>query len=98
MQLETTRRIKEFILQNFVYWGGANALSETDSLLAKGIIDSAGILELITFLEMEFGITIEDEDVVPANLDSIVLASAFVERKLGAVQPNSEPILASAAG
>lgn len=82
MQKNINRTIMEFVLANFVYWGGAELLSETDSLLANGIIDSAGILELITFLETEFGITIEDQDVLPSNLDSVAAASDFVSRKL----------------
>jgi acyl carrier protein len=82
MYEDITRTIKKFVLDNFVYWGGADSVSETDSLLGNGIIDSAGILELITFLESEFGITVHDEEVLPRNLDSVALAAAFVARKL----------------
>jgi len=52
--------------------------------LEEGIIDSTGILELVTFLEEEYSITVEDEELVPENLDSINNVTAFLERKIAA--------------
>ena len=48
----------------------------------NGIIDSAGVLELINFLENTFGITIEDKEIVPENLDSIGRVAAYIQDKL----------------
>jgi acyl carrier protein len=45
-------------------------------------VDSTGVLEIIGFLEQTFGITVQDEEMVPANLDSIARMKAYVERKL----------------
>ena len=51
---------------------------------AGGLIDSTGILELVSFLESEFGMAIADADIIPENLDSIAAITAYVERKLRA--------------
>jgi acyl carrier protein len=56
-------------------------LSPDDSLIAKGLIDSTGVLELIAFLEHHYAITIEDSELVPENLDSINALTRFIERK-----------------
>ncbi|WP_233490222.1 acyl carrier protein [Thiocapsa marina] len=58
-----------------------SALDNDDSFLDKGIIDSTGILELVTFLEQEFGIQIADEELLPENLDSIDRLVNFIHRK-----------------
>ncbi|UCE67992.1 MAG: acyl carrier protein [Candidatus Zixiibacteriota bacterium] len=56
-------------------------LADGDSLLDKGIVDSTGILELIGFLEENFDIQIDDEELIPENLDSVVNLINFVNRK-----------------
>jgi acyl carrier protein len=75
--------IRTFLTSNF-YVPDPQRLSDTDSLLDAGIIDSTGVLELISFLEKEFGIKVEDEELVPENLDSVSRLVAFVERKRAA--------------
>ncbi len=75
-------KIKNFIIENFLF-GNANGLEDNTSFLEEGIIDSTGVLELVTFLEEEFEIQIEDEELVPENLDSINNVSAYLERKMG---------------
>ena len=65
-------------------FGSSDGLTDETSFLDEGIIDSTGILELVDFLEQEFNIQIEDEELVPENLDSITNVDAFIERKLSA--------------
>lgn len=77
-------RIKGFILQNYLFSTDDSSLSDTDSLLEKGIVDSTGILELVAFLEEQYGIQVLDEEMLPANLDSVASIVAFVERKQAA--------------
>jgi acyl carrier protein len=77
---ELKNKIKSFIIDNFLF-GNANGLSDDTSFLEEGIIDSTGVLELITFLEEEFSISVEDEELIPENLDSINNVAVFVERK-----------------
>lgn len=54
---------------------------DDDSFLEKGIVDSTGILELITFIEEKYEISIKDEEMLPENLDSLDNVSKFVEFK-----------------
>lgn len=76
-------KIKNYILENYLFTDDQNALNDGDSFLQQGIIDSTGILEVIFFLEEEFGLKVADEEMVPENLDSVNNLVAFVERKKG---------------
>ena len=71
---------RTFITANF-YVADPAALADDDSLLDAGIIDSTGVLDLIGFIEQQFGFSVADDDLVPENLDSIARLVAFVERK-----------------
>ena len=79
--MELEQKIKGYILENYLFTDDASQLSSEDSLLERGIIDSTGILEVIMFLEEEFGVTVEDDEMVPENLDSVANLVAFVQRK-----------------
>jgi acyl carrier protein len=75
-------KIKKFINQTFLRGGEANPGLENDtSFLEKGIVDSTGVLELVTFLEETFSIKVEDEELVPENLDSVNNLVNFVSQK-----------------
>ena len=79
--MEHKQAIREFVIENFLF-GEANGLKDDTSFLEEGIIDSTGILELVTFLEDEFSITVEDEELIPENLDSISNVASYLERKM----------------
>jgi len=85
MKEEIKHEIRNFIVENFLF-GEANGLSESDSLLEKGVIDSTGILELIAFIEEKYRIHVEQEELVPENLDSIVNVSDYIVRKQAPVE------------
>jgi len=74
--------IRKFIVENFLFGSSENGLEDSDSFLEKGIIDSTGILELLEFIEETFRIRVEDEEVVPANLDSLNNLTSFIRKKL----------------
>ena len=76
----TKEQIRTFIIDNFLF-GNSNGLSDDTSFLEEGIVDSTGVLELIEYLETEFQVTVEDEELVPENLDSINNLVAYLERK-----------------
>lgn len=76
--------IREFIARNFMYREGVGTLGDEDSLLDRGLIDSTGVLELVMFLEKSFDIKVQDDEVVPENLDSITRIASFVRRKVSA--------------
>jgi acyl carrier protein len=63
-------KIRAFIVENFLF-GKDDGLEDDTSFLEEGIIDSTGVLELVSFLEEEYSISVEDEELVPENLDSI---------------------------
>ena len=74
--------IRQFVIDNFLFGQSDRQLGNSDSFLESGIIDSTGVLELIAFIESKYEVSIADEELVPANLDSIDRVSGFVERKL----------------
>ena len=78
MEIEAT--IRQFIIENFLFEENDNLKQDT-SFLESGIIDSTGILELVAFLEETFGISVEDDELVPENLDSIANVVRYLERK-----------------
>lgn len=73
-------KIREFITTNF-FVADAAGLSDGASLLELGVVDSTGVLEIMAFLEKTFGVTVEDDEIVPDNLDSIDRIATFVARK-----------------
>jgi acyl carrier protein len=76
------QQIVEFITTNFLFDESSNVLGEADSLLETGVIDSTGVLELVAFIEETYGVKIDDEEIVPENLDSIENITLFVTQKL----------------
>lgn len=80
MSTGVRERVRQFIGKNF-YVTDLAALADEDSLLDKGIVDSTGMLELIGFIESSFEITVDDDEMLPENLDSVSRLVAFVESK-----------------
>jgi len=74
--------IRDFVITNFLF-GKADGLSDDESLLENGVIDSTGVLELVSFLQERFDIRIEDDEIIPANLDSVDNLVHYVSRKTG---------------
>jgi acyl carrier protein len=75
-----TDEIRSFVIENFLF-GDGQRLSDTTPLLENHIVDSTGVLEIVSFLEQRFGIRVEDDELVPENLNSISSISAYLERK-----------------
>lgn len=78
--METKGRIRQFILENF-YVEDPSALKDESLLLEAGIIDSTGVLELVSFLEGTWGVHVEDAEMLAENFDSIERIAAFLARK-----------------
>ena len=81
--MDVVNEIRNFIVDNFLFGDTTVPLGEDDSLLQKGLIDSTGILEVVQFIEEKFGIAVEDDELVPENLDSISAIARYVMRKQG---------------
>lgn len=80
--MDNAEKIKEFVVNNFLF-GDRSRLHNDTSFLESGIIDSTGILEVITFLEASFGIRVNDDELLPENLDSVDNIVRFLGRKTG---------------
>jgi len=83
MQSNYVAEVRSFVVANYLL-GREDGLSNDDSFLQQGIIDSTGILELISHLEGTYGIEVVDDELNPDNLDSINKISAYVTRKIAA--------------
>jgi acyl carrier protein len=75
------QQVRRFILTNYLFTEDEKKLSDSGSLMQSGTMDSTGILEMIMFLEETFAIKVADEEMIPANLDSVQNVVGFVERK-----------------
>ena len=82
MQVDVRSDIREFIVDNFLFREDRETVSDTESLLENGLMDSTGVLELVAFLEADIGIEIEDNEIVPENFDSIENISNYANAKL----------------
>ena len=74
--------VRAFVISNFLFGQDNEAVTNDSSFLESGIVDSTGILELVAYVEQQFGIAVEDGELVPANLDSVDNVTAFITRKL----------------
>ncbi len=79
MSIET--KIRTFILDNFLFTNDESRLENDVSFLEEGIVDSTGVLELVMFVEESFGVTVEDEEIVPENFDSVSQLAKYVRFK-----------------
>lgn len=82
MQTDIEQKIRQFIEDNFLFREGRPSVSDAESLLDAGLIDSTGVLELVAFLQSEFGVIVGDAEMVPENLDSISRIVGYIRGKL----------------
>ena len=80
MRKQIEQLIRNFIIESFLF-GESDSLSDSDSLLERGIIDSTGVLELVAFIEETYGFRLADEELIPENLDSITNIVDFISLK-----------------
>ena len=79
--MDYAKELRAFIVTNFLY-GEGTALKDDTSFLDSGIVDSTGMLELIMFLETNYGVKVAPEEMLPENLDSINNVVQFLQAKL----------------
>jgi acyl carrier protein len=72
--------VRQFILSNFPS-ARSRPLYDTDPLIERGIIDSMGVLDIVTFIESEFKVTVDDEELIPDNFQSISQMALYIEKK-----------------
>ncbi len=84
--VEIVGTVRSFVVENFLF-GDDSRLQDETKFLESGIIDSTGVLELIAYLESTFGIHVEDDEIVPDNLNSLSSVCRYLERKLSSAKP-----------
>jgi len=82
---EVSTNLRQFFIENFMM---PSDFPDEASFLENGIIDSTGVLELVTFLEESFCIKVEDDEIVPENLDSMKNIKRFLKIKLNGKDGN----------
>jgi acyl carrier protein len=80
-QRSVSEILQRFIKDNFLPSAGLNVFGDDDSFMEKGILDSTGVLELLEFIEEEFDIKVDDEEIIPNNFDSLNKLASFIQRK-----------------
>jgi acyl carrier protein len=77
--------VREYVLNNFLFTNDQSQLRNDASFLEEGIIDSTGVLELVMFVEEQFGFAVEDDEILPQNFDSVEGLVRYVHEKNGKV-------------
>ena len=75
---ELRLQLRSFIKDNFLFGREGMLVGDDESLVENGIIDSTGVLELTSFLEQQYGISVTDEELSPENLDSVTNLTGFI--------------------
>jgi acyl carrier protein len=75
-------KVRDFILQNYLFTTDHAALGLDDSLLERGVVDSSGMMEIIFFIEEQLGVKMHEDEMVPDNLDSVNKIARFVQGRL----------------
>jgi acyl carrier protein len=81
---DVKQQVREYIIDNFLMGSTAQPIGDQTSFMENHILDSTGFIELVAFLEQEYGVTIEDKEMIPENLDSLANIERYVQRKAGA--------------
>ncbi len=74
--------LREYIVENFLFGDTETAFTDDDSFMEEGILDSTGILDIISHVEATFNIKIDDDEILPENLDSLTKMEIFIKSKL----------------
>jgi len=79
--MEIKNKIKEYIAKNLLFSNDGYDFADDASFLEEGIVDSQGVMELVMFVEEQFKVSVEDEDITPDNFDSVSLLVDYIHRK-----------------
>ena len=79
--MEIEQKIKTYIAQNLIFSGDEFKYPEDASFLEEGIVDSLGVMELVSFVEDQFGVGVDDQDITPENFDSVTKLAEYIRRK-----------------
>jgi acyl carrier protein len=80
--MDIENQIRHYISKNLLYSDNGFTFSDDVSFLEEGIVDSIGVLELVSFVEEEYKISVRDQDVTPDNFDSVTRLAGFIRRNI----------------
>ena len=80
--MDILETVKAYIVENFLFGDDSRIGPDTD-FMENGILDSTGVLELVGFIEEKFGIRVEDDELVPDNMNSLVKITLYISKKTG---------------
>jgi len=84
--MDVLETVKAYVVENFLF-GDDSRIGPDTEFLENGILDSTGVLELVGFLEEKFGIRVEDDELVPDNMNSLEKITIYILKKNGKFQP-----------
>ncbi len=84
MTNDYSTQIRDYVAKNLLFSDSGFNYDDDASFLDEGIIDSLGIIELVTFVEKQFGVSVADHELVPDNFDSVKKLDTFIRQKMNA--------------
>ncbi len=81
--MDIKKQIRQYLAENFLFSDDGFTLDDNASFLEEEVVDSTGVMELVLFVEDNFGLTVADEEIVPDNFDSVNQLAAYIQRKSG---------------
>lgn len=82
--MDTETAIERFIVDEIMLGDSSTKIDPDESLISSGVLDSLALLRVIAFIEEQFGITVEDSEVIPENLETVNDIRSFIEKKQAA--------------
>lgn len=79
--MDVKEQIRQYVAENFLFSDNGFELDNDESFLEAGVVDSLGVLELVTFVEENFDVQVPDEEIVPDNFDSVNQLADYIGRK-----------------
>lgn len=89
------QEVRQFVMDNLYFAEDGGNFSDDDSFLEKGLVDSMGVLTLVSFVSGKYEIPVENEELIPDNWDSVTRIAGFVARKLAEKRSAQYGVLAS---
>ena len=80
--MSVEKQVRDYVAANFLFSDNGYSLPDDASFLEEGIVDSTGVLELVMFVEETFGVSVEDQEIVPENFDSVSRLAAYIRQKM----------------
>jgi acyl carrier protein len=79
------QEVRQFVIENFVFESDDRGFSNDASFFDTGLIDSMGVLTLVEFVKDKYGVSVEDDELLPENWDSVNRIATFIRARLGRI-------------